>query len=68
MPPSALDKIDALKPSAVVAGHKIPGNDDSPKNVEETRQYIRDFIRLNDATKTARELYDPRPWATRRSK
>jgi len=54
---AALDKIDALKPSAVVAGHKIPGNDDSPKNVEETRQYIRDFIRLNDATKTARELY-----------
>ncbi|MEA3153166.1 MAG: hypothetical protein QOK44_755, partial [Betaproteobacteria bacterium] len=54
----ALDRIDALKPSAVVAGHKIPGNDDSPKNVEETRQYIRDFIRLNDATKTARELYD----------
>jgi glyoxylase-like metal-dependent hydrolase (beta-lactamase superfamily II) len=54
----ALDAIDALKPSAVVAGHKIPGNDDSPKNVEETRRYIRDFIRLNDATKTARELYD----------
>jgi glyoxylase-like metal-dependent hydrolase (beta-lactamase superfamily II) len=55
---AALDKIDALKPSAVVAGHKIPGNDDSPRNVGETRQYIRDFIRLNDATKTARELYD----------
>jgi hypothetical protein len=33
-------------------------NDDSPRNVEETRQYIRDFIRLNDATKTALELYD----------
>src|SRR4051794_34072336 len=55
---AALDKIDSLNPSAVVAGHKIPGNDDSPKNVEETRQYIRDFIRLHDATKTARELYD----------
>ena len=54
---AALDKIGALKPSAVVAGHKIPTNDDSPRNVEETRQYIRDFIRLNDATKTARELY-----------
>ncbi len=26
---AALDKIDALNPSAVVAGHKIPGNDDS---------------------------------------
>src|ERR1700692_4071994 len=55
---AGLDKIDALKPLAVVAGHKTPGNDDSPKNVEETRRYIRDFIRLNDATKTARELYD----------
>ena len=55
---TALDKIDALKPSAVVAGHKIPTNDDSPRNVEATRQYIRDFIRLNDATKTPRELYD----------
>jgi hypothetical protein len=55
---TALDQIDALKPSAVVAGHKIPSNDDSPKVVEETRQYIRDFIRLNDDTRTARELYD----------
>src|ERR1700726_2834803 len=55
---AALDKIDALKPSAVVAGHKIPGNEDSPRIVDETRQYIRDFIRLNDATKSAREFYD----------
>jgi glyoxylase-like metal-dependent hydrolase (beta-lactamase superfamily II) len=55
---AALDKIDALKPSVVVAGHKIPSNDDSPGNVKETRQYIRDFIRLNDATKSPRELYD----------
>jgi glyoxylase-like metal-dependent hydrolase (beta-lactamase superfamily II) len=55
---AALDKIDALKPLAVIAGHKIPGNDDSPQDVEETRRYIRDFIRLNDSTKTARELYD----------
>lgn len=55
---AALDRIDALKPSAVIAGHKIPTNDDDPRNVGETRQYIRDFIRLNDATKTARELYD----------
>ena len=55
---AALDKIDTLKPSAVVCGHKAPSNDDSPRNIEETRQYIRDFIRLNDETKTARELYD----------
>ena len=55
---AALDKIDALNPSAVVAGPKIPGNDDNPRNVEQTRQYIRDLIRLNDTTKTARELFD----------
>lgn len=55
---AALDKIDALKPSAVVAGHKIPGNDDNPRNVEATRQYIRDFIRLNESTRTARELFE----------
>ena len=55
---ATLDKIDALKPSAVVAGHKIPGNDDDPRNVEETRQYLRDFIRLNDSTKTTRELFE----------
>ncbi len=55
---AALDKIDALRPSAVVAGHRIPTNDDNPRIVGETRQYLRDFIRPNDATKTARELYD----------
>jgi glyoxylase-like metal-dependent hydrolase (beta-lactamase superfamily II) len=55
---AALDKIDSLKPSAVVAGHKIPPNDDNPRIVGETRQYLRDFIRLNDSTRTARELYD----------
>jgi hypothetical protein len=42
----------------MLPANKIPSNDDSPRNVEATRQYIRDFIRLNDATKTARELYD----------
>ena len=29
----------------VIAGHKRPGNDDSPKIIEEARQYIRDFDR-----------------------
>jgi hypothetical protein len=52
-----LDKIEVLNPSAVVAGHKIPAHDDSPRNGEETRQDIRDFIQLNDVTKTARELH-----------
>lgn len=55
---AALDKIDSLKPATVVAGHKIPSNDDSSRIIGETRQYILDFIQLNDETTTARELYD----------
>ena len=55
---SALDRIEALKPRAVVASHKRPENDDSPGIIEETRQYIRDFDRLVETTRTARELYD----------
>jgi glyoxylase-like metal-dependent hydrolase (beta-lactamase superfamily II) len=55
---STLDKLEALKPKAVVAGHKVPDNDDDPRIIAETRQYLRDFNRLNTATTTARELYD----------
>lgn len=55
---AALDKLEALAPRAVVAGHKVPDHDDSPRNISETRQYLRDFIRLNEATDSARELFD----------
>jgi len=55
---STLDKLEGLKPTAVVAGHKVQENDDDPCIVAETRQYLRDFNRLNAATTTARELYD----------
>jgi glyoxylase-like metal-dependent hydrolase (beta-lactamase superfamily II) len=55
---AALDKIQSLKPRAVVASHKRPENDDDPRIIEETRQYIRDFDRLAEMTKTAQELYD----------
>jgi glyoxylase-like metal-dependent hydrolase (beta-lactamase superfamily II) len=55
---STLDKLETLKPKAVIAGHKVPENDDNPRIIAETRQYLRDFNHLNTATKTARELYD----------
>jgi len=55
---SALDKIESLKPSTVVAGHKRVGKEDSPKIIEETRHYIRDFDRTADATNNSTELYD----------
>ena len=55
---SALDKIESLNPRAVVASHKRPENDDNPRIIEETRQYIRDFDRIAETTSTARDLYD----------
>lgn len=55
---SALDKLDALRPRAVIAGHKKPENDDDPRCIAETRQYLLDFNRLDEATTSARELYD----------
>jgi glyoxylase-like metal-dependent hydrolase (beta-lactamase superfamily II) len=55
---AALDKMESLKPRAVIAGHKRVGNDDSPQIIGETRKYIRDFERLATETTTARELYD----------
>ena len=55
---AALDKMESLKPRAVIAGHKRVGNDDSPGILGETRKYIRDFERLAMQTTTARDLYD----------
>jgi hypothetical protein len=55
---SALDKIESLNPRAVIASHKRPSNDDNPRIIEETRQYIRDFDRIAEMTNTAQELYD----------
>src|ERR1700741_2208963 len=55
---AALDKMESLKPRAVIAGHKRVGNVDSPKILGETRGYIRDFERLATQTATARELDD----------
>ena len=54
---SALDKIESLNPRAVIAAHKWPSNDDNPRIIEETRQYIRDFDRIAGVTATAQELY-----------
>jgi hypothetical protein len=55
---SALNKIESLNPSAVIAGHKRPGTGDDHRTIEETRQYIRNFDKLAESLKTTRELYD----------
>jgi hypothetical protein len=50
--------MESLNPRAVITAHKGPGNDDNPRIIEETRQYIRDFDRIAEMTTTAQELYD----------
>jgi glyoxylase-like metal-dependent hydrolase (beta-lactamase superfamily II) len=49
---ASIDAIERLQPTAVVAGHKMPGASDEPAQelIDSTRQYIRDFA---DAAKTA---------------
>src|SRR5260221_7880959 len=55
---AALDIIESLKPTAVVAGHKRAGAVDTPNIIEETRKYIRDFDRIAANVRTASELYN----------
>lgn len=54
---AALDTIESLRPSAVVAGHKRDGRADHSTTIEETRQYIRDFDRLAASSDSTQDLY-----------
>ena len=54
----ALDKIEPLHPNAVVAGHGVLNPDSSPRHIEETRRYLRDFVASLASTSTAVELYE----------
>ena len=40
---AALDRLAALKPAIVVAGHKKPGAPDSPSTIQDTKRYLQDF-------------------------
>jgi glyoxylase-like metal-dependent hydrolase (beta-lactamase superfamily II) len=54
----ALDKIESLHPKAVIAGHGVLNPDSSPRHIEETRRYLRDFVASLASTSTAVELYE----------
>ena len=41
-----LDAVAALEPAFVVAGHKKTENDNDPKIITESQQYLRDFSRI----------------------
>ncbi|MER6085460.1 hypothetical protein ABT156_45570, partial [Streptomyces sp. NPDC001833] len=54
----AVDRLAALNPKHVVAGHKKPGAPDTPKAIEWTKQYLLDFTRLKNEISDDRKLYD----------
>jgi len=55
---AALDRLAALNPAIVVAGHKKPGAPDLPSVIEDTKRYLADFDRLKQTTTSDRELFD----------
>jgi glyoxylase-like metal-dependent hydrolase (beta-lactamase superfamily II) len=55
---AALDRLAALKPATVVAGHKKPGVPDSPSAIEDTKRYLLDFDRLQKTAASDEELFN----------
>ena len=55
---AALDRLAALDPAIVVAGHKKPGAPDSPSTIQDTKRYLQDFDRLQKTATSDRELFD----------
>src|SRR5271166_4271954 len=55
---AALDRLAALKPAIVVAGHKKPGAPDSPSAIEDTKRYLLDFDRLQKTATSDQDLFD----------
>jgi glyoxylase-like metal-dependent hydrolase (beta-lactamase superfamily II) len=55
---AALDRLAALNPAMVVAGHKKPGAPDSPSTIQDTKRYLQDFDRLQKTATSDQELFD----------
>ncbi|MGA2420630.1 MAG: MBL fold metallo-hydrolase [Candidatus Acidiferrum sp.] len=55
---AALDRLAALNPTMVVAGHKKPGAPDSPSAIQDTKRYLQDFDRLQKTTTSDQQLFD----------
>jgi glyoxylase-like metal-dependent hydrolase (beta-lactamase superfamily II) len=53
-----LDRLAALNPTIVVAGHKKPGAPDSPSAIQETKRYLEDFDRLQKTATSDEDLFD----------
>ena len=55
---AALDRLAALNPTMVVAGHKKPGAPDSPSAIQDTKRYLQDFDRVQKTATSDQELFD----------
>jgi hypothetical protein len=55
---AGLDRLAALNPEIVVAGHKKPGAPDSPLTIQDTKRYLQDFDRLQKTATSDQELFD----------
>ena len=55
---AALDRLAALNPTIVVAGHKKPGAPASPSTIQDTKRYLQVFDRLQKTAKSDQELFD----------
>jgi len=55
---AALDRLAALEPAMVVAGHKKPGAPDSPSAIQDTKRYLLDYDRLKQTTLSDAELFN----------
>ena len=55
---AVLDRLAALNPAMVVAGHKKPGAPDSPSAIQDTKRYLLDYDRLKQTTLSDEELFN----------
>ena len=53
-----LDRLAALNPKIVVAGHKKTGAPDSPPAIQDTKRYLEDFGRAQQAATFDQDLFD----------
>src|SRR5271170_1908795 len=55
---AALDRLAALNPAMVVAGHKKPGAPDAPSTIQDSKRYLEDFDRVQKTARSDQELCD----------
>jgi glyoxylase-like metal-dependent hydrolase (beta-lactamase superfamily II) len=55
---AALDRLAALRPTAVVTGHKDPTQGNAPTAIEESRAYIEFYGKQREADLSDQELFD----------